>query len=77
MDIWRKVFEYLYFSNPKLVKGKLLGEKKRLEGMEERKKQRDQKKYSKQVQKTQQVEAEKRKKAATDTVTKWRKGTLC
>jgi len=55
------------------MKGTLLTEKKRVEHIEERKKQKDIKKYSKQVQVAQNQEKQKKKKSDMTAVTKWRK----
>jgi len=58
------------------VKSKLITEKKTIEQSEERKRQKDMKKYGKQVQVQQQQERQKKKKAEIQSIEKWRKARL-
>lgn len=58
------------------IKKKLIVEKKRIETIEERKKQNQQKKFGKQMQLEAKQEKEKAKKREIEKVNKWRKGSL-
>lgn len=49
-------------------------EKRRIENIQEKKKQRDTQKYGKAVQQIQQQKKEQEKKQALESITRWRKG---
>ena len=61
------------FANNKQIRKNLVQEKKRIEQAEERKKQRDLKKFGKKVQIAKQIERQKEKKAHMDALKDWRK----